>query len=395
MKRSTDRILVSHAGTLPRPDDLREMMTADVEAFEKRVPSAVAEVVRRQAEVGIDIVNDGEMSKRGGFYGYVRDRLSGLEFRDAAGNRPSRDITGRDRKDFPGFFARGGGGFGRPAAPAAPAAAAPRPTGGTNQPVFCTGPVIYIGQAAAATDIANLKAALNGVNVEDAFLPAIAPGTIEHWLWNEHYESDEAFLFAIADAMHEEYKAITDAGIMLQIDDPDFADGWQMYPDMSVRDYQSYAELRVAAINRALDGLPEDRVRLHFCWGSGHGPHKNDIPLADIVDILMQVKAQCYSIEASNPRHEHEWRVWEKVKLPANKILMPGVVGHVTDIIEHPQLVADRLVTYGKLVGRENVIAGTDCGIGSRVGHGEIAWAKFEAMAEGARLATQELWGRI
>lgn len=396
MKRSTDRILVSHAGTLPRPDDLREMMTSgEGDAFKGRLPSAVAEVARRQAEAGIDIINDGEMGKRGGFSNYVQERLSGLEFREySPGEGPQpRDITGRDRKDFPGFFAGGGGGIARPAAAGAAASAPARP-GGVNRPVFCTGPVTYTGQTAVKTDIDNLRAALASVTVEEAFLPAIAPGTIEHWLWNQHYPDDEAFLFAIADAMHEEYKAITDAGFMLQIDDPDLADGWQMYPEMTVAAYRGYAELRVEAINRALRGIPESSVRLHFCWGSGHGPHKNDIALEHIVDILLKVRAQCYSIEASNPRHAHEWRVWEKVKLPDGKTLMPGVVGHVTDVIEHPELVAERLVRYADLVGRENLIAGTDCGIGSRVGHGEICWAKLEAMAEGARIATKQLWAR-
>ncbi|MFI5269630.1 MAG: epoxyalkane--coenzyme M transferase, partial [Chloroflexota bacterium] len=201
-----------------------------------------------------------------------------------------------------------------------------------------------------------------------------------------------AFLFAIAEAMHEEFKAITDAGLILQIDDPDLPDGWQIYPEMTVGDYRNYAELRVEALNHALRGIPEEQVRLHVCWGSGHGPHTNDIPLKHIVDLIFKVHAQCYSIEASNPRHDHEWRVFETVKLPEGKMLMPGVVGHVTNLIEHPQLVADRLVRYAKLVGRENVQAGTDCGLGHRVGHGEIAWAKLEALAEGARLASQELW---
>ncbi|MPZ49550.1 MAG: epoxyalkane--coenzyme M transferase [Dehalococcoidia bacterium] len=391
MKRSEDRILVSHAGTLPRPDDLRDLMASgSIEAFNQRVPGAVADAVRRQVEAGVDIVNDGEYSKRGGFSQYVQERLTGLERREygPGEGRPARDITGRDRVDFPGFFAAGRGDFTNIAGDRAPIRAS------VNQPVFCTAPVTYSGGDLVATDIANLKAALQGVNVEDAFLPAIAPGTIEHWLWNEHYPSDEAFLFAIADAMHEEYKAVTDAGFMLQIDDPDLADGWQMYPDMTVAQYRDYAELRVAAINRALKDVPMDRVRFHFCWGSGHGPHQNDIPLADLIDILLKIEAQCYSIEASNPRHAHEWRVWQETKLPDGKILMPGVAGHITDMIEHPQLIADRLITYAGLVGKENVIAGTDCGIGSRVGHGEVAWAKFAAMAEGARIATRELWGR-
>jgi len=382
MRRSTDRILVSHAGTLPRPDTVAKLFDGGPDAeFQSVLPQAVKDVVRRQAELGIDIVNDGEFSKRGGFSGYVRNRLSGIERRALPpGQGPqAHDVTARDRREFAGAFAAGVGPF--------------RGAGTANQPFFCTSPLTYVGQANVATDIANLKAAAQGLDVEP-YLPAIAPGTVEHWLWNEYYPSDEAFLFAIADALHDEYKAITDAGIVLQIDDPDLPDGWQMYPDMSVADYRPYAELRVAAINRALEGIPEDRVRLHICWGSGHGPHKNDIPLQDIVDIVLNVRAECFSVEAANPRHEYEWHVWEQTRLPAGKSLMPGVVGHATNVIEHPGTVADRLVRYAHVVGRENVVAGTDCGIGTRVGHGEIAWAKLEAMVEGARLATRELWGR-
>src|SRR5713101_6729302 len=371
MRRSTDRILVSHAGTLPRPADVARLFDGGPDdEFRGVLPGAVKDVVRRQAELGIDIVNDGEFSKRGGFSGYVRDRLSGIEPRSyPPGEGPqAHDVTARDRRDFPGAFAAGVGPF--------------RGTGTANQPVFCIQPLKYVGQANVQNDIANLKAAAQGLDVEP-YLPAIAPGTVEHWLWNEYYPNDEAFLFAIADALHEEYQAITDAGILLQIDDPDLPDGWQMY-----------ADLRVAAINRALEGIPEDRVRLHICWGSGHGPHQNDIPLRDIVDIVLKVRAECFSVEAANPRHEYEWHVWEQTKLPAGKSLMPGVVGHATNVVEHPGTVADRLVRYAKVVGRENVVAGTDCGIGTRVGHGEIAWAKLESTVAGARLATKELWGR-
>jgi 5-methyltetrahydropteroyltriglutamate--homocysteine methyltransferase len=384
MLQSTDHILVSHAGTLPRPEAVARLF--DVagppdDELKRVLPEAVRDVVRRQAELGIDVVNDGEFSKRGGFSGYVRNRLSGIHPRQfAAGKGPqAHDVTGRDRRDFPGSFLAGVGPM--------------RGGGQANQPVFCTEPLTYIGQANVQNDIANLKAATQGLEVEP-YLPAIAPGTVEHWLWNEYYPDDESFMFAIADALHEEYKAITDAGILLQIDDPDLPDGWQMYPDMSVADYRKYAELRVAAINRALDGIPEERVRLHICWGSGHGPHKNDIPLRDIVDIVLQVRAQCYSVEAANPRHEYEWHVWESTRLPSGKSLMPGAVGHATNVVEHPETVADRLVRYASVVGRENVIAGTDCGIGTRVGHPEIAWAKLEALVEGARIATKQLWGR-
>jgi len=384
MKRSTDRILVSHQGTLPRPADLQELFNAGLSAeaeFTRRLPSAVAEAVKRQVDIGIDMVNDGEYSKRGGFNQYVVSRLSGLQTREIEPRGPGhgRSVTARDERDFPGAFAAGVGTF--------------RRTAGTNiiARIYCTGPVEYVGLDQTRSDIANLKAAVQGHNIE-AYLPAIAPGTVEHWLWNEHYPNDEAFLFAVADAMHQEYQAITDAGLILQIDNPDLPDGWQIYPELSVADYRKYAELRVEALNRALRGIPQEQVRLHVCWGSGHGPHKNDIPLDDIVDIIFKVPAQCYSIEASNPRHEHEWRVFEKAKLPQGTMLMPGVVGHVTDIVEHPQLIAERLIRYANLVGRENVQAGTDCGIGSRVGHGEIAWAKLEALVEGARLASQALW---
>lgn len=385
MRRSTDRILVSHAGTLPRPPDLQELFAAGPEGrqeFDARLPSAVAEVVKRQAECGIDVVNDGELSKSN-FTSYARDRLGGLESMDVPpGHTPGRDINARDKREFPQFFASGGGGFGRGRSN----------VGGTAlRPMVCTAPITYIGRSTTEADIANLKQAAKGLEVEP-FLPAVAPGTIEHWLFNQHYANDEEFLFAIADAMHQEYKLITDSGLRLQIDDPDLPDGWQMFPEMSVADYRKYAELRVEAINHALRGIPEESVRLHVCWGSGLGPHKNDIDLHDIADIILKVNAQVYSVEAANPRHQHEWRVWQEVRLAEGKSLMPGVISHCTDLVEHPRLVADRLIQYANIVGKQNVMAGTDCGVGSRVWNGEIAWAKFAAMAEGARIASQELW---
>ncbi|HEV7663526.1 MAG TPA: epoxyalkane--coenzyme M transferase [Chloroflexota bacterium] len=344
-------------------------------------------VVKKQAEVGIDIVNDGELSKTN-FTSYVRDRLGGIQPADAAqkDGLPPRNINARDLREFPRFFATGGGGFGRGRAPAGGGAA--------FAPMVVSGPITYVGEPTTKSDIANFTAALQAVGADvEPFLPAVAPGTIEHWLYNQYYQSDEEFLFALADAMHQEYKAITDAGLNLQIDDPDLPDGWQMFPEMSVSDYRRYASLRVDAINHALRGIPEEQVRLHVCWGSGLGPHKNDIDLGDIIDIILKVNAQVYSIEAANPRHQHEWRVWQDIKLPQGKSFMPGVVGHATDIVEHPRLIADRLIQYAGLVGKENVIAGTDCGVGSRVWNDEIAWAKFAAMAEGARIASKELWG--
>jgi len=379
MKRNTNRILTMHAGSLARPPDLREMVLAksnghpyDAEALARRLRSAVAEVVQQQIAVGLDSINDGEFSKTN-FTNYARERLSGHAERSGAPGNPLARIYGRDAQEFSEYFA-GRGNLG-------------------GREVVCTGPLRFIGHAAIQTDIDNFQAALQGVEGPEPFLPAVAPGTIEHWMKNEYYRSDEAFLNAIADAMHEEYKAITDAGFLLQIDDPDLADAWQIHGEMSVPEYRKFAELRIEALNYALRAIPEESVRFHMCWGSYHGPHKYDIALRDIVDLVLKVKAVGYSIEASNPRHEHEWRVWEDVKLPEGKVLIPGVVGHATDFVEHPELVAERLIKYATLVGRERVIAGTDCGLGTRVGHPKIAWAKFQALAEGAQLATKQLWG--
>lgn len=381
MKRSINRILTMHAGSLARPPDLREMVVAksngqpyDEAALTARLRRAVAEVVQQQIDIGLDSINDGEFSKTN-FTNYARERLSGHEARQAEPGSVLARIYGRDALEFPEYFAGRGN------------------LGGVE--VVCTGPLVFTGHAALQADIDHFKAALQSSDIEDQepFLPAVAPGTIEHWMKNEYYPSDEAFLNAIADAMHEEYKAIVEAGLLLQIDDPDLGDAWQIHPHMSVPAYRQFAALRIEALNYALRDIPEESVRFHMCWGSYHGPHKYDIPLRDIVDLVLNVKAAGYSIEASNPRHEHEWRVWEDVELPEGKVLIPGVVGHATDFIEHPELVAERLVKYAKLVGRDRIIAGTDCGLGTRVGHPKIAWAKFEALVAGARLATQALWG--
>ena len=332
--------------------------------------------MRQLAERGLDCVNDGELSKTN-FTDYVRWRIAGYVARPSPGPR-RLSITARDETKFPGYFA------------ANPRA---RPLGPPTMPV-CVEKLRYVGQADLAADLANFKAALAPVNVAEGFLPANTPGTIEHWMANEYYKTDEEFVFAIAEAMREEYRAIVDAGFLLQIDDPDLPDGWNCLPDISLADYRNYAAMRVEALNHALAGIPRERVRLHVCWGSHHGPHHDDIPLRDIIDLIFRVNAGSYSIEASNPCHEHEWRVFEDVKLPEGATLIPGVVGHCSDFIEHPDLVAERLVRYANLVGRENVLAGTDCGLGTRVGHPSICWAKFEAMAEGARRATKILWGR-
>jgi 5-methyltetrahydropteroyltriglutamate--homocysteine methyltransferase len=396
MRRSTERILVSHAGALPRPENLQRLFDAypaEQDAFKAALPGAVREVVGQQVAAGVDIVNDGEISKRGLFTGYIRDRMTGFEEIpvEPGRSRPrNAGVTGRDRRDFPGFYAAGLGGFGgRPAATAQEDAVYSL----TAMEYACTGPLAYTGLASARRDIDNLRAATGDRDVEP-FLPAITPGTVEHWLRNEYYPDDESFLEAIAGVLHEEYKAITDAGFLLQVDDPDLPDGWQMFPDMTVSEYRGYAALRVEALRLALAGIPPDQVRLHVCWGSQHGPHRDDIPLRDIVDLVLSVPAGCYSVEAANPRHEHEWALWQEVKLPDGASLMPGVVSHASDTIEHPELVAQRLVRYAEIVGGENVIAGTDCGLGGRVGHPEILWAKLADLSEGARLASRRLWGR-
>lgn len=383
MKRSDRRILVTHVGSLARPKDLMDMLVArnegqpyDRAALARRTREAVREVVEKQIECGVDIVNDGELGKSN-FSRYTKERLGGFIERPAGPDFQPTSIFGRDLTEFPDYFNRGG-----------------RTSIGHHARVFyCVEPLKYIGHDEVKADIENLKAALQGKKHEEAFLPAIAPGTMEHWMKNEYYRSDGEYLFAIAEAMREEYKAIVDAGFVLQIDDPDLADAWQMHPEMGLEEYRKYQELRIDALNYGLRGLPEERIRFHMCWGSYHGPHKYDVPLQDIVDLILKVRAGAYSIEASNPRHDHEWRVWQETKLPEGKILIPGVIGHYSDFIEHPRAIADRLVRYAKIVGRENVIAGTDCGIGSRVGHPQVGWAKFQAMAEGARIASEELWG--
>jgi 5-methyltetrahydropteroyltriglutamate--homocysteine methyltransferase len=393
LKRSTERILVSHAGALPRPEEVQRLFdagTAEEEAFIAALPGAVADVVGQQIAAGVDVVNDGEISKRGLFTGYIRDRMTGFEERTADPGRhrpPNAGVTGRDRIQFPGFYAAGLGGFGsRPATESQQDAS-------SAEYYACTGPLTYTGHDAVQSDITRLSVVVRGEDVEP-FLPAITPGTVEHWLRNEYYPDEESFLLAIADVLHEEYAAITSAGLLLQLDDPDLPDAWQMFPDMTVPEYRRYAALRVEALNHALRGIPAEQVRLHVCWGSQHGPHRDDIPLRDIIDLVLSVPAGCYSIEASNPRHEHEWTVFEDVKLPDGASLMPGVVGHATDIIEHPEVVARRLIRYAELVGRENVIAGTDCGLGGRVGHPEVVWAKLQDLSAGARLASHRLWSR-
>ena len=393
MKRSTDRILTTHVGSLPRPEDLRVMLVAkdegqpyDREAFEQRVRSAVAGVVTQQVEHGLDIVNDGEQSKRS-WSTYARERLGGHEQRPRPAGAPrTASIFGRDAADFPEYFELLGPGRG-PNTRRGISASGSAPRSDT-----CVAPLTYVGQEVLQRDIDNLKSALAAVQTEDGFMSAVSPGTIEHWLHNEYYSSQEEYLYAIADVMRVEYEAIVDAGLVLQVDDPDLADAWQMHPEMDLDEYRGYAALRIEALNHALRNISPESVRLHVCWGSYHGPHKYDIEMRDIIDIVLQTRAGGFAVEAANPRHAHDWRAWQGVKLPEGKVVIPGVVGHDSDFIENPELVADRIEKYASVVGRENVIAGTDCGLGPRVGHPAIAWAKFEALVEGARLATRRLW---
>jgi 5-methyltetrahydropteroyltriglutamate--homocysteine methyltransferase len=389
MKQSTDRILTTHVGSLVRPPGLVELIRAkengqpyDQQELAAQVQSSVREVVHKQVETGVDIPSDGEYGKPS-FSGYVNERLSGFERRPRDPNESPLLNWGRDRQLFREFYEE-----------------YDRATGSASgYPVVCTGPIAYQGQAAVQSDIVTFKAALAGVNPAEAFIPAVAPGTIELQRRNTYYPTDEAYLFAIAEAMREEYRAIVDAGFVLQLDDPRVVTQYGMPdPAPSIADYRKFAELRVEAINHALAGIPSDRVRYHLCWGSWHGPHVTDVPLKDIVDIVLRVHADAYSVEAANPRHEHEWQVWEDVKLPDGKILIPGVVAHTTNLVEHPELIAWRITTYARMVGRENVIAGTDCGFSQgaftpRVHH-SIMWAKLQALAEGAALATKQLWSR-
>jgi 5-methyltetrahydropteroyltriglutamate--homocysteine methyltransferase len=389
MQRSTDRILTTHVGSLVRPPELVELMRAkdsgqayDPQELAARVRSSVRDVVHKQVEVGIDIPSDGEYGKPS-FSGYVNERLSGFERRPRDPNESPLLNWGRDRRLFREFYE-----------------AYDRATGSASgYPVVCTGPIAYQGQTAVQRDIETFKTALTGVHRGEAFIPAVAPGTIELQRRNEYYPTDEAYLFAIAEAMREEYQAIVDAGFLLQIDDPRVVTQYGMPdPAPSIAAYRKFAELRVEALNHALAGIPSERVRYHLCWGSWHGPHVTDVPLKDIVDIVLRVRAGAYCVEAANPRHEHEWQVWEHVKLPEDKTLIPGVVAHTTNIVEHPELIAWRLMTYARLVGRENVMAGTDCGFSQgaltpRV-HASIMWAKLQALAEGAAMATKQLWSR-
>ncbi len=387
MKRSTSRILTTHVGSLPRPQDLMDMMEArqsgkpfDENAYAARLRSAVREIVRKQADLGLDIVDDGEMGKPS-FITYVNERLGGFE---RGGARGSPWGGSRETQSFPEYYEWA-------------ARAALNPAGKQIR-MICTGPITYQGQKPLARDIENFKAALQGVKTEEAFMPAISPSNLEEWYENKFYRTDEEYLFAIADAMREEYKAITDAGLLVQVDDPRLSTYYVLHPQVTVEQCRAWAEVRVEALNHALRGIPEEKIRFHTCYSINMGPRVHDMELKDIVDIILKVRAGAYSFEASNPRHEHEWHVWERVHLPDGKILIPGFITQSTILVEHPELVAERILRFAKVVGRENVIAGADCGFSSFAGsleiHPSIVWAKFCSLVQGAHLATQQLWGR-
>ncbi|MFZ0114771.1 MAG: cobalamin-independent methionine synthase II family protein [Xanthobacteraceae bacterium] len=379
---STDRILTTHAGSLPRPDDVVEMVRAqargdrrDDAADAKRLRSAVAEVVRKQADIGLDIVDDGEFGKPS-FVTYVRQRLGGLS--EIGGERRNPWGGSRDALAFPDFYRKQGSSMGR-------------------QPLIgATAPITYIGGAALKTDLENLKAAMQGLDVAAVFVPSISPANIENWHENRYYGTAEEYLTAICDAMHEEYKAIVDAGFYLQIDDPRLVTYFMLQPNASVADCRKWAAQRVDALNYALRDIPPEKVRYHTCYSINMGPRLHDMQAKDIADVILKIRAGAFSFEASNPRHEHEWAVWCEAKKPADTVLIPGVVTHCSVLVEHPELVAERIVKYANAVGRENVIAGSDCGFATFAGADEIdpaiAWAKLAALVEGAEIASKKLW---
>jgi 5-methyltetrahydropteroyltriglutamate--homocysteine methyltransferase len=382
MKRSTDRFLTTHTGSLPRPDDLIRMMYArqegvpvDAVALERRVAAAVAEVVQKQAAAGIDLINDGEMSKPS-YATYITDRLSGF---GGTGNT----FVYQDLADFPNLAKKVFGDPGR----------------SRRKTPACNAAIAVRDKQAAQTDAAHLKAALASVNASEGFLTAASPGVISLFFRNEYYPTEEAYLYAIAEAMRPEYETIAAAGIILQIDCPDLGMGRHIqHADLSLAEWRKKAQLHVEVLDHAVANIPPERLRMHLCWGNYEGPHHCDVPLADVIDIVFRARPSAVALEASNPRHAHEWKLFETLKLPEGKILIPGVIESKSNFIEHPELVAQRIGRYAKLVGRENVIAGSDCGFGTWVGQAavdpDVVWAKMAAMAEGARIASREFWKR-
>jgi len=387
MKRSTDRILTTHVGSLIRPQALQDILRAkqagqpyDQAAYEKCLKQSIDDVVSRQADIGVDVVSDGEFGKAISWNQYVVERLSGFELRAIpAGYRPG--IPGADRTRFKEFYAE----------------LDVREPMANAKMVACIGPVKYIGQDILRRDIDNFKAALKGAKVEEAFMPVVAPSSVLPDRKDEYYKGEEEWLDAVTAAMRTEYQTIVDAGFVLQIDDARAATAYdRMVPPGTFEEYRRWLAKFVESLNRALEGIPEDRVRYHVCWGSWPGPHVSDVALKDIVDLILKVRAGAYVIESANPRHEHEWQVWKNVKLPDGKVLIPGVISHATNVVEHPELIAERITRFANLLGRENVLAGTDCGFAQgtfyRRVHPTVMWAKFEALVEGARLASKQLW---
>jgi 5-methyltetrahydropteroyltriglutamate--homocysteine methyltransferase len=388
MKHSTDRILTTHVGSLIRPAALQDFLRAkqagkpyDQAAYSKCLKDAVAEVVDEQADVGIDVISDGEFGKSISWSQYVLERLSGFERRPIGPDNKNPFTRGVDREKFTEFYAE----------------LDAREGVATTVEAVCVGPIAYNGQAELQRDIDNFKAALKDVKVEEAFLPVAAPASVIPDRKNEYYKSEEELIRAIGAAMRTEYRMIIEAGFVLQLDDARAAVTYdRMVPPGSFADYRKWLALQVDVLNEAIAGLPADRIRYHVCWGSWPGPHTTDVPLKDIVDLILGMKVGAFVLEGANPRHEHEWRVWESAKLPAGTVLIPGVISHATNVVEHPELVAERITRLAHLVGRENVIAGTDCGFAQgpfhRRVHPSIMWAKLGALVEGARLASAQLW---
>jgi 5-methyltetrahydropteroyltriglutamate--homocysteine methyltransferase len=387
MKRSTDRILTTHVGSLIRPPELQTYLRAmqkgegfDRAGYDACLKQSVADVVRSQAQAGIDVVSDGEFGKAISWSQYVLERLSGFERRPftSGGNTFQR---GADRERFAAFYAE-----------------LDAREGVSNAlDSVCVGPIRYTGQAQLQRDIDNFKHALTGVDVEEAFMPVAAPASVIPDRRNEYYKTDEDLIHAIAEAMRTEYRMIIDAGFILQLDDARAAATYdRMVPPASFQDYRKWVAMQMDVLNHAIEGLPADRIRYHVCWGSWPGPHVTDVPLKDIVDLILTARVGAYVIEGANPRHEHEWKVWKDVTLPEGRLLIPGVISHATNVVEHPELVAERIVRLANFVGRENVVAGTDCGFAQgpfhRRVHPSIMWAKLEALAQGAELASKELW---
>src|SRR5215510_6451830 len=395
MQTSTDRILTTHVGSIPRPESVKDLLHArlrgqsiDATQLAARVAEAVAEVARQQAEVGIDVISDGEMSKTS-FLAYADERLTGfvamtadnpnIPSSNAGGSWARRLDTRREWRAFREYYQEY---LPRAMPPSAP-------------PSVCQGPIAYKGQALLQSDLATFKAALEGANVEEAFVPAIAPAMVGRGQ-NQYYATEEEYVFAIAEALKTEYKGIVDAGFILQIDDPGLGETWDMMiPAPPLEDYRTMQARNIEALNNALAGIPADRVRYHLCWGSWQGPHLHDLGLRDVVDLVLRVNGQAYAIEAATPRHSYEWRVWEHVKHPEGKILIPGVIAHTTAVVEHPETIAERIMTFARVVGRERVIAGVDCGFAQGAlyqrQHPAVMWAKLEALVAGAKLATERL----